>query len=645
MLALDYKQIGKISTGTSPAASKMYVLLSGRSLLTIQCVAMFLVIVGARFWLIGKYGSDLPFWDQWDAEGAGLYKPAYDGNLSFRDWFAPHNEHRIFFTRLVSFGLKTLNCQWDARVQMVVNATFYTSVACGLFIIFAKGRSYLFGLFFSVMLAAVFSCPFGWENTLAGFQSQFYFLTAFSLTSIWLMINKPFWSWGWVTGVLLGFCSLFSMASGLLAPLAVLCFVCLELTREWRSWREQLRYVWPLVTASLLIMGIGAMLVTKVDGHSGYMATGAGHFISALFSCLAWPQMEIRWWAIACWFPAVLLVGRFLLSRVPFGKEERFLVTVSVWMFLQAAAMAYSRSTIIASSRYSDLFSLGVIVNILSLIYLFRNRSGTVQRSSLIALCVVLLAVNGRGMYRLGFNGASEARKSIYDVEKYRTAGFIATGDFRFLVPERRKTEIPYPDSNRLAGFLNDPALAPILPVSVRKPISRNENLISPVFLPFEDFKLEILSPYPWEKIWPLSASGELTSTVHYSATKTTKLPFLRLFVLGDVRKIYVTDSKNRKHGLSVLSGAGSNWQEVYVYCPGTECRIDTSGTTERILFSEPKEMGALSLAAALITSSPSIFLYSGLFVFFCLIMLCLLKRQREPHAETEGTLDLQTNC
>ena len=451
-----------------PAADLTHRLPPDNILLILTCISMFLVIVGARFWLIGNYGSDLPYWDQWDAEGAYLYKPLHDGTLSFLDWFAPHNEHRVLFTRIVSYVLQVTNGQWDARVQMVVNSSFYALVACCVYWVFAKGRGYVFGLFCSVVLAGIFSCPFGWENTLAGFQSQFYLLTAFSLIVIWLMINASAWSWRWVAGVFLGFSTLFTMASGLLAPLAVLLFVCVAFVRERHNGMGVLSRVWPTVAACLLILVAGFLLMTKVERHAPLKAQGTVAFLNALTSCLSWPWIHQGLWGMVCWLPAILLVARYLLRRVPDGKEERFLITAAVWVVLQAAATAYSRAIVIQSSRYSDIFSFGIVFNFLCALVLLRTRIRSVQGVIWMSLIMVSLVVNAMGMYRLGFNGELTKRKTMYEVEKFRTSGYVATNDFAFLTPVRAETDIPYPVPEKLANLLRDPALEPILPVSVR---------------------------------------------------------------------------------------------------------------------------------------------------------------------------------
>ena len=59
--------------------------------------ALLLVVLGAKLWVIQAYGTAIPYWDQWD-EANLFFKPWLEGHLTWGAWFAPHNEHRIFFT-------------------------------------------------------------------------------------------------------------------------------------------------------------------------------------------------------------------------------------------------------------------------------------------------------------------------------------------------------------------------------------------------------------------------------------------------------------------------------------------------------------------------------------------------------------------
>ena len=66
--------------------------------------------------LIFKNGVDTPVLDEWDGT-APLFEKMQDGTLGVADFFAQHNEHRIFFPRLIFFALGRLT-QWDIRAEL-----------------------------------------------------------------------------------------------------------------------------------------------------------------------------------------------------------------------------------------------------------------------------------------------------------------------------------------------------------------------------------------------------------------------------------------------------------------------------------------------------------------------------------------------
>ena len=107
---------------TAPVPPQKEVVPPARLHPVLLAVALGLLVIGARWYVIGNYGTDVPWMDQWDAEAQGLYVPSQAGTLSLHDWFAPHNEHRIFFTRALALGLFWGNGQWDPRLEAVANA-------------------------------------------------------------------------------------------------------------------------------------------------------------------------------------------------------------------------------------------------------------------------------------------------------------------------------------------------------------------------------------------------------------------------------------------------------------------------------------------------------------------------------------------
>ena len=89
---------------------------------TILFVSLFLILVGARAVVINYAGNATPYADEWDGEAANLLKPYLQGALTFRDLFHAHNEHVIFFTRLLTLAIFNLSGYWDVVLQMIANA-------------------------------------------------------------------------------------------------------------------------------------------------------------------------------------------------------------------------------------------------------------------------------------------------------------------------------------------------------------------------------------------------------------------------------------------------------------------------------------------------------------------------------------------
>ena len=183
--------------------------------------ALVVVIFAAKLLLMQGTPVLTPFWDQWDSEAAYVFAP-FDGcSLTWQTMFALHNEHRIFFSRLLALDLLSLNGQWDPRLEQVVNAAMHTLTAALVAWMWwlAAGRRRLDVAVVTIALA--FALPFSWENTLIGFQSAFYFLLLFSLLGFWLVTTERVGSWRWLIGWACAVCAVFTAASGLLAAVAI----------------------------------------------------------------------------------------------------------------------------------------------------------------------------------------------------------------------------------------------------------------------------------------------------------------------------------------------------------------------------------------------------------------------------------------
>jgi hypothetical protein len=160
--------------------------------------------------LIFKYGVDSPVVDEWDGTGP-LFEKMADGSLGFGDFFAQHNEHRIFFPRLIFFALGRLT-HWNIRAELWV--IWFLALLC-LFNIWQIARRRYWNSAFWLLLGAsvlLFS-PLGLANFLWGFQVGFLLPLACVTASIWTAayVRQPF---NFVSAILLCTICTFSIASG-----------------------------------------------------------------------------------------------------------------------------------------------------------------------------------------------------------------------------------------------------------------------------------------------------------------------------------------------------------------------------------------------------------------------------------------------
>jgi hypothetical protein len=157
-------------------------------------IGVMLAVLGAKVLLIARAGSPTPYWDQWDAEAAGLYLPYLSDTLSPAHWFAFHNEHRIALTRASALALLWLDGTWDPILQMLVNALVHVASIGLLVVLLGRLLDPASLLVFAVFTTLLFAVPFGYDNTLSGFQIQFYSLVLCSLASLYLTCHARAWT-------------------------------------------------------------------------------------------------------------------------------------------------------------------------------------------------------------------------------------------------------------------------------------------------------------------------------------------------------------------------------------------------------------------------------------------------------------------
>jgi hypothetical protein len=604
-------------------------------------VSLFLVTLGAKLWLIHRSGTPLPFLDQWDGEAISLYFPFLQHHLSLADLFQAHSEHRIVFTRLCDLALLLLNGQWDNQLQMVVNAFIHSAAIAGFGWLMARlmGRQCWPWIWLPLALALVL--PFAWENTLSGFQSQFYFLLIASGVTIWgLGLNEP-WSRGWRLGGYVAVAALFTVAAGFLAAVAVVGLTILDCLKQRSNWRRHL----PTWGVCVVITVAGLLLKPDVARHHVLQAHSVGEFSSALGKNLAWPWVLVPQLAPFNLFPLVLLGWIYIRSGEKALPAERMILGIGIWVTLQSLAAAYARGYDgnPPGWRYMDSCSFIMIAGCLSTVLLltrYRQRlwfphlwhAGFAiwSLSCLAGLCWLTHHV-----WKISIPQSEQNHR--LQLENART--FMATDD-PHAFSDKPPAEIPFPYVEQLVWAMRTPDIRGILPACVREPLRVIPSEAGDAsFIP-NGCLLAQADP-PTEHCWgsySASGSGARGSFVS-TPVPPASLPYLEIPVAGDLGEPGLSLellelNTGRTTQVRPTQVAGEHWCNAYVRAPAGPFQIVARDTSETrwLAFKAPREMGGLSYRAMQVVAGWPYVLGVGL---ACLAWSLARRftRRPEPHA------------
>jgi hypothetical protein len=425
------------------------------------------IVLGAKLWLIALYGSSTPFWDQW-AEPNQIYRPYLTGELHLGDLLAAHNEHRILLTRLVALGLFIVEGRWDPIAQTLVNAIIHV-LAIGVFIVLVGRTLDAARLWLLAMLAALaFALPFGWGNTLVGFQTQFYLLVLLGPLTLWLLAPSAAFTPRWWLGTLFGLASYFTIASGALTLPAFVALAAIQLATGARRGRgELLGLLVHIVLAAAMILDI-----PRLPPAGGLPANSAQSWIEALSVAASWPIAKAGWpvllralTAVGLYLPVIVLAARLLRRRAAIGDRLWLVVAIAGWVVLQMLSFIYGRGVTVLQSRYMDVLLLGPLVNAAALLCLQRDGAAPRLRAATAVTCIWLAAlVIGLGQKALSYIPADLAwRRETTAAQTENLKRYLATGDVSALA-DKPLFHIPFPSADYLRDTVSDPIIRAILP-------------------------------------------------------------------------------------------------------------------------------------------------------------------------------------
>lgn len=435
-------------------------------------LALFGTVFGAKLIYIGIGGSDLPNWDQWDAEALNLFQPWFEGRFHWMDIFRAHNEHRIALTKLLSLAQVTFNGQWDVLFQCSCNAAMHAGLVAGIWLWLRRLATPQWArALFLLPLLALTASPMSWQNLLGGFHSQQVFLLGLSLAALLWLLDAPAWTARWWVGSAFAGLAVFSMGSGFLAAAIVFGAAAVDAVR-YRLWRDRL----PTLVLTTLIIAAGWMLRVEVPGHEPLKAHSLGEFIVSFWRACQWPTRSFIMFAVVAWTPWAWLVTRIWRAGRAANQRERVVAAAGAWVLLQYAAAAYARGaggtadSGWPANRYMDTEALGLIVNAVVLVLFFTTPLPRVARwAGLVftALWVALLTHGLSDHLPKSFNDLPTLAREMRRDELV-TRAYLASNDPALL---KREEILPYPGADGFAFRIEAPVIRALMPPSVRTPL------------------------------------------------------------------------------------------------------------------------------------------------------------------------------
>lgn len=427
--------------------------------------ALCLIVFGIKLLFIRQFGSAVPYWDQWDGEANLVYKPYLNGNLSLENLFQSHNEHRIFTTRIFTLILFEVDGGWDPILQMVANAGLHVSAIVLLVLTIrpiTRPRQFSLLVLFATLL---FVLPIGWENLLAGFQSQFYFLLMFSLLALRGFATSAAFSPIWWGSVFCTAAAYFSMASGALTGAAAVAMVGAQIVLRHRGGRKE------LIGLAVLVVMTAVMLafIQRVAPHDVLKAQNLWQFTRALLSYLSFPHVSPL---VGLWIhlPAAIYACAVLLYRPGLRSPHWYVLGVIVWLLAQSLSLAYGRAVFVSSPRYLDLIIIGMPINFAILLFALNRMKHRRMRAAIMLATVGWLCIVFSGLIwntvvssmPAVVDKGAQGREQLQNVQAYLRTGNLAE------LQGKAQQAIPYPQPEWLATLLSDPTIRLALPDSIR---------------------------------------------------------------------------------------------------------------------------------------------------------------------------------
>ena len=412
-------------------------------------VILFFTILLSKNLFISNFALDIPLDDQWNGELMSIYKPFEEGSLSWKDLFASHNEHRIFFTRIFNLSIYILNGnRWDhvlvIRLQSILASLIPILI---VFFLYRNQRIPLFSVFFFGVISSV---PILYESLTIGFDNQRFFMQIFTILTI-SRLNTKFRFFDFILVCFFTTCAYFSMAGGIVSGIVSLgfylsCFLFVK--------RDKILLLYSIIL--ILLVSTFYFFTIKPEPHIFLKSSTFSEFLLALYTLMDYPKFG----AFLIWAPLILIV---IISW-----QKRYLHHFYIWFLVSivffALITSYSRGhalLLTLSNRYFETTIFSVFI----LCYGFDFLLESYKKTKYILLSFILFLVVTTSYFNVIMVKHDKRRElAVKNYHKYFALEKSKKGSGeQFLQSITNIEEIIYPYPTDLISFFKDQTASKIL--------------------------------------------------------------------------------------------------------------------------------------------------------------------------------------
>jgi len=472
--------------------------------------------------------------------------------------------------------------------------------------------------------------PYSWPNLTNGFYSPWYFMSLFSLITLWgLLLHKSF-SYQWWIGIIFALFGIFNMGAGFFILIVISIVKMYYMLIDKGNKNLHL----PTFIISILFILVAVILYQEVEKHEYLKAYDITSFIIALGKNLAWPWIPVPLASLIIFSPFFIFLFRTLWLRHNPNNAELFVLALGGWVLLQATGMAYARGVdgVGPGPKYMDILIFGIIANLLSLTFLKKvyKFDSLVRFNSLVNIRKIIL-VSGLIGLLFPIIGQMQHEKELNNEKLEKTREFIRTEDASPLT-----IYVPEHEQNYLVSVLSKPEVRAFMPHTMTVPKLLKQTIDDNNFV-VNGFSPSVPKYQNEQVLGSFNKSGSAATGRFESKFITLKHSMIEIPLAGylneDGLSMQLIIEGEKPIDILPEKSAKEKWQSYYLSAPDKPFKIVAVDLRHDswFAFAMPRSLGKFSYLTLKLLENSWILLALGLLALLFCISFPFFKNRLKP--------------